>query len=244
MNPYAMNFLRRYFAAVLIVASVPAVASDIDLVPFGGDQQDFERAMQDLQAAFSFKSLAPAEPLGITGFHAGVIASYTGVENKDSWRRISGGQSFDDLGVIAIAAGKGLPFGIDVGAFIADVPDSNVSLMGAEVRYAFMEGGVATPAVGLRVAYTKLSGVDELDFDTKSIDLSVSKGLTLLTPYVGIGRVFSSAKPDVLGYEDANNSDNKFYGGVRISLALFKITLEMDQTGENTSYNGRIALGF
>ncbi len=238
-----MNFLRHSLAAVLIASTLPAVASDIDLLPTG-NQRDFELAMQDLQAAFSFKPLAPAEPMGITGFHAGVIASYTGVENEQSWKAISGGQSFDDLGVVAIAAGKGLPFGIDVGAFIADVPDSNVSLMGAELRYAFLEGGIATPAVGLRVAYTKLSGVDELDFDTKSVDLSISKGLTLLTPYVGVGRVFSSAKPNVLGYKDVDNSDNKFYGGVRISLALFKLTVELDQTGENTSYNARLALGF
>lgn len=238
-----MNFLRCSLLAALIAASAPAIASDIDFVA-GGPQRDFELAMQDLQAAFSFKPMAPAEPLGITGFHAGVIASYTGVENQSSWKRISGGQSFDDLGVIAIAAGKGLPFGIDVGAFIADVPDSNVSLFGAEVRYAFLEGGVATPAVGLRMAYTKLSGVDELDFDTKSVDLSISKGLTLFTPYVGVGRVFSSAKPDVLGYKDVNNSDNKFYGGMRISLALFKVTVEVDQSGENTSYNARVALGF
>lgn len=228
----------------------PAMADDVDL-RFGGTQEDFDLAMQDLQAAFSFKPLAPAEPLGITGFHAGLIASYTGIENEQAWRNISGGQDFEDLGMVAIAAGKGLPFGIDIGAFIADVPNSNVNLFGAELRYAFAEGGVATPAIGLRLAYTRLNGVDELDFDTKSIDISISKGFTLLTPYVGVGRVFSSATPHVedpvLGvpaYRKSDNSDNKFYGGVRISLTLLQVSAEIDQTGENTSYNLRLALGF
>lgn len=240
-----MTFLRRCVVVTCLFSSGFAFASDVDISGLG-TKQDFENAMKDLQGAFSFKPMAPAEPLGVTGFHAGVMASYTGVENEDAWRNISG-HSFDDLGVIALAAGKGLPFGIDVGAFIADVPDSNVSLMGAEVRYAFAEGGIATPAIGLRLAYTKLSGVDELDFNTKSVDLSISKGLTFVTPYVGLGRVFSSANykgstPAL--YDEADNSDNKFYGGVRLSLALFKVTAEIDQTGDNTSYNLRLALGF
>lgn len=240
-----MTFLRRIVAVSCLFSATSVFASNVD-VTGSGSKQDFENAMQDLQAAFSFKPVAPAEPMGITGFHVGVLASYTGVENKEAWQAIAG-HSFDDLGVVALAAGKGLPFGIDVGAFIADVPDSNVSLMGAEVRYAFSEGGVATPAIGLRLAYTKLSGVDELDFDTKSVDLSISKGLTFVTPYVGVGRVFSSATykgstPAL--YKDADNSDNKFYGGVRLSLALFKVTAEIDQTGDNTSYNLRLGFGF
>lgn len=237
--------LGRSLAALAVVGAMsPAFADDIDLLPVGS-QQDFDLAMQDLQAAFSFKPMAPAEPLGITGFHVGVIGSYTGIENEDSWRRLTGGD-FEDLGVVAIAAGKGLPFGIDVGAFLADVPNSNVSLFGAEVRYAFSEGGIATPAIGLRLAYTKLNGLDELDFDTKSVDISISKGFTLVTPYVGVGRVFSSATPNITGatYGKSDNSDNKFYGGVRISLALLQITAELDQTGKNSSYNLRLALGF
>lgn len=231
------------------LASTPVLADDISL-GLGGNQQDFELAMQDLQAAFSYKGLAPAEPLGTLGFHAGVIASYTGIENDQAWRNLTG-SSFDDLGVVAIAAGKGLPFGIDVGAFIADVPGSNVNLFGAEVRYALAGGGIATPAVGIRASYTKINGLDELDFDTASIDVSVSKGFVFLTPYVGVGRVFSNADPKFaatdprgLQYSKVDNSDNKFYGGVRISLALFKVTAELDQTGDNTSYNLRLALGF
>lgn len=244
------SFSRSACLALSLISGV-AAASDIEFPAVtSGSQADFEAAMQDLTAAFSFKPLAPAEPLGLIGFHAGVMASYTGVENEDSWRSLTG-SGFDDLGVIAIAAAKGLPFGIDVGAFVADVPDSNVSLYGAELRYALAEGGVATPAIGIRLSYTKLEGVDELDFDTKAVDLSISKGLTFITPYVGVGRVFSTATPNGIfstaearDLKEADINENKFYGGVRFALLLLNVTAEIDQTGDNSSYNLRLSFAF
>lgn len=246
-----LQFRRLLTALLLATVALPAAADDIDFPAVTpGSQQDFERAMTDLTAAFSFKPLAPAEPLGTLGFHVGVIGSYTGIENEDAWRSLTG-EDFEDLGVLALAAGKGLPFGIDVGAFLADVPNSNVSLYGAELRYAISEGGIATPAIGLRAAYTKLEGIDELDFDTKSLDLSISKGFVMLTPYVGIGRVFGTATPNGINslaeggdLEEADVNENKYYAGVRFSLLLIKFTAEIDQTGDNTSYALRASFGF
>nr|MBV6629130.1 hypothetical protein [Oceanococcus sp. HetDA_MAG_MS8] len=236
------------FARLLVVAgmagaTLSAQAADINLQPFA-TQGDFEAAMQDLTAAFSYKPLQPAEPAGTLGFNLGIVASYTGIENEQAWRNITG-EDFDDLGMIALAATKGLPLGIDVGAFIADVPDTNVSLYGAEIRYAFMEGGIATPAVGLRLAHTWVEGVDDLEFDTTSVDVSVSKGFPLVTPYVGAGRVFGTADPQgITTLSEADINENKFYAGVRFSLLLFKATAELDQTGDNTSYNLRLGFGF
>jgi len=51
------------------------------------------------------------------------------------------------------------------------------------------------PAIGVRGSLTKLSGVDQLSLDTRGLDLSISKGFALLTPYAGIGRVWSTAIP-------------------------------------------------
>ena len=47
------------------------------------------------------------------------------------------------------------------------VPNSDIKLMGFEARYALLEGSAATPALGLRAAYSKLSGVDQLDFNPR-----------------------------------------------------------------------------
>jgi len=71
----------------------------------------------------------------------------------------------------------------------------------AEIRKAIFSGGVATPAVGVRISYSKLSGLDKLEVENKGIDLSISKGFAVLTPYAGIGRTFSKVTP--VGVDDS-----------------------------------------
>jgi len=57
----------------------------------------------------------------------------------------------------------------------SSVPDTNLKFWGAEIRYAFLEGGALTPALALRGTYTTLSGVDQLALDTRGLELSISK---------------------------------------------------------------------
>src|SRR5205809_689848 len=77
----------------------------------------------------------------------------------------------------------------------AAVPSTNIKLYGGELRYAIGPGGIAMPAIGVRGSYTKLTGVDQLDFDTKGVDLSISKGFTIFTPYAGVGKVWVASTP-------------------------------------------------
>jgi hypothetical protein len=75
------------------------------------------------------------------------------------------------------------------------VPDSNIKVYGFEVSKAILEGGVATPALGVRATYTKLAGVSELDLQTVGIDATISKGFAIITPYVGAGMIWIDNKP-------------------------------------------------
>ncbi len=59
----------------------------------------------------------------------------------------------------------------------------------------------------------KLSGVDQLDLRTSSVDLSVSKGFAFLTPYAGIGRVdVRSSAPGTLLKQEKFGLDKVFAG--------------------------------
>lgn len=234
---------RTFLASTLLLAYLPAHADDIRIQTTASSQSDLQRVARDMSAAFGYKPLNPAEALGLLGFRIDALASYTETENPGAWRSITGDR-FNELTLLGVAVGKGFPFGLDFGAFAADVVDTNASLFGAEVRYAFAEGGIIAPALGLRAGYTKLTGADDLEFSTRSLDVSISKGFTLLTPYVGAGRVWGKLDPEAgiaLNEEEAN--ENKLFAGVRISLALLKIVLEADNTGDNTSYNLRVGFG-
>jgi hypothetical protein len=140
-------------------------ANNINLAPLA--QSEFRIFSEDLGSALSYKAVTPPTPLGITGFDLGLEATSTKMRNLDK----ATGSSLTNLVVPKLHVFKGLPLNIDIGAFYSSVPTTNIKLYGGELRYAILEGGVALPAVGIRGSFTKLSGVDQLAFSTKSVEI-------------------------------------------------------------------------
>ncbi len=203
-------------------------------------QSEFNQLAKDFTAAGSYKAITPATPLGITGFDLGGEISVTQLENSAVWKKA--GANVSALPMPKLHLTKGLPFNIDVGASLIAVPDSNIKLLGLEARYALLEGGVATPAVGVRAAYSKLSGVDQLGFDAKSVELVASKGFLMLTPYVGVGRVWGSVTPHVGTLQKTSPTSSKVFAGLNANFGLFNVAGEVDRTGSNDTVS--VKLGF
>lgn len=231
--------LRRTTLAALLMTSATAAqaASDINSVNTL-TQTEFRLLSEDLGAALSYKPVIPAEPLGLTGFDISLEGNSTKLENSGVMKKASNGGTGSSMVVPKVHIHKGLPFGIDVGALYSTVPDSNIELWGAEVRYALLKGGVATPAIAVRGSYTTLEGVNQLDLDTKALDLSISKGFTLVTPYAGIGRVWIDSTPvGIPGLVKEEFSYSKVFAGLNLNFGLVNIALETDKTGDATSYS-------
>ncbi|MEJ2554094.1 MAG: hypothetical protein P8079_08815, partial [Gammaproteobacteria bacterium] len=116
-----------------------------------------------------------------------------------------------------------------------------------ELRYAIMEGGVATPAVAIRGTLTKLTGVSQLDFSTKGLELSASKGFAMLTPYAGIGEVWVDSKPQGVAatlLTKESFQQTKFFVGTNINLGLLNIDLDYDNTDSTNSYTVKLGWRF
>lgn len=224
-------------AALLATATVSAqAANNIDQL---GSllQTEFRLLSEDLGSALSYKALAPAEPLGITGFDVGVEVSATKLANSAVYDLATSGSGLSTLPVAKLHVHKGLPFNIDVGGFYSSVPTTNIKLTGVELRYAFLEGGVAMPAVAMRGTYTKLSGVDQLDFSTRGLELTASKGFAMLTPYAGVGKVWTTSSPDAsTGLKEESFAQNKLFIGANLNLGLMNLALEGDKTGDASTY--------
>ena len=239
--------MKKRLLGVAALAALPALAhagGDIDRLQ-NLAQTEFRLFSEDLGSALSYKALAPAEPLGITGFDVGLEVTATNMEHANLFNKASSDSGFSTLPVAKLHVHKGLPFNVDVGAFLSGAPDSNIRLMGAEIRYAFLEGGIATPAVAVRGTYTLLTGVDQLDLDTKGIELTISKGFAILTPYAGIGRVWTTSTPNLpapFTLQEESFSQDKVYVGANLNFALMNLAVEADRTGDATSYGLKFGL--
>jgi len=238
--------------SLLIMAAlvVAAGAQARDLRITSNDQKAFRGASEDAIAAIEYKPLGPAEWSGITGFEIAAIGAYVPTKHRDDWKTLTG-QDVKELGLVGVRVAKGLPFNFDVAGFYSGVPQYKVSIYGGEVRYAILPGSTVMPALAIRGAFDKVSGLDDFDLHAYSLDASVSKGFAILKPYVGAGYVWGVSDPNVSFFNECattpcpqpeplhreNIHKGKFFGGVRISLGLLHITPEFEQIGSSQSYN-------
>lgn len=239
-----MKKLLPLFCALGMI-SQPAAAANI--TNLGGLAQPSFRALsEDLGSALSYKPITPAEPLGITGFDIGIEMTTTDMtKSKQAWATATGGTAISTLPVPKLHVAKGLPFGIDVAAFYSAIPTTNIKLVGAELRYAILDGGMAMPAVAVRGSFTKLSGVNQLAFDTKGVDISISKGFLMFTPYAGVGQVWVTSTPDAaIGLQAEKFTQSKTFVGLNINMGLVNIAVEGDKTGSASSYGAKLGFRF
>jgi hypothetical protein len=237
--------MKKHLALLALAAALPMHATAGNLNHLGSlSAAEFRDASRDLGAALSYKPLLPTEGQGLTGFDIGVAVtgsdlSRSGAALTRAGANLAGG---DTLLATRLHVHKGLPLGLDLGGFVASVPALGGTLSGAELRYALLDGGVAMPAIGVRGAYTRLHGVDTLAMDTRSVDISISKGLALFTPYVGVGRVWvdSTARVGSLGHQGANLG--KVYAGLNVGLGLMNLAFEADKTGDVTTWGVKLGL--
>ncbi|MDO6459953.1 hypothetical protein Q4485_04540 [Granulosicoccaceae sp. 1_MG-2023] len=205
-------------------------------------QDQFRDLTEQLGSATSYKAVAPAEPLGTLGFDVSLEVTATELD-QDLFEEAAGSDwDFGYLPLPKLHLHKGLPYNLDVAAFYAAAPGTDIRLLGAELRYAILEGGITTPAVAIRAAYTTLQGLDELELDNKSIELTISKGFAMLTPYAGIGHVRTNAD----AVEEPNLSEEevdqtKYFAGLNINMGM-NLGLEADMTGDQATYS--IKTGF
>lgn len=242
-------FFWMIFGLFLSIYSPPVSALDLDidlgLGPTLLSQEEFKDLSEEMGLALSYLPLSPAESLGILGIDIGVEVTAANIrEDHSYWTKVTEDPPSQII-LPKLHIQKGLPFGFDIGAVYSKVPQSNVSMVGGELKWAFISGNAVWPAVAIRGSYTRLLGVDDLDLETIGADLSISKGLAFVTPYAGIGQVWIRSKEKVssLDLEKESLSLTKGFIGVKISLLIINFVAEADFS-KIPLYSGRINIGF
>ncbi|MBI5719066.1 MAG: hypothetical protein HZC37_15475 [Burkholderiales bacterium] len=231
-------------AGLALAAGTVTTAQAADFNAIGTlTQAEFRLLAEDIGAAVSYKGMIPSEGLGITGFDLGVSIGATEVSNRAALIKAAGGADVPKAVPLAgLRAVKGLPFDIDIGAVVMSLPDTNVRAAGGELRWAFIGGNAALPAVALRASLMNLSGVDQLKMRATGVDLSISKGILFLTPYAGIGRVEIDTKAPGTTLTREKFQMDKVFAGVNIAFVPMALVIEADKTGDATSYGIKLAI--
>lgn len=232
--------------ACLLIAlfALPAWAQDINRIQVLSQEQ-FRLLSEDLAGALSYRPVVPTTPLGTIGVDVGIALTLAKLANTEVLELATSGDAPSTIPVPTLRAYKGLPLGFDIGVLYAQIPDSNIRYYGGELRYAIFSGGIATPAVGLRANFTKVSGIEQMEFSTRGVDLSVSKGFVVATPYAGVGYVWGKSDPrgnGGLAAEDVGMG--KFFVGMGFNFVLTNFVVEVDRTGQVSALSAKVGLRF
>ena len=213
--------------------------SDLTLLP----QAEFRALSEDLAAAFAYRGITPATPLGTLGFDIGIGVTQTQLESSRAFH-LAGSGPGSSLLIPRLHIHKGLPARFDIGAFVAGASEIDATLFGAELRYAFLDDTLTTPALALRVAGTKATGTGDLDIATASVDLMISKRFTAITPYGGGGVVRVSSKANGTGLAEERFNRSRFFAGVNVNLLAVNLAFEAEKMGDNTSLSAKLGFRF
>jgi hypothetical protein len=240
-----MKITCRVLPVTLAIASVLtysnlAIASDVT-ISNAITQTEFLSLSKDLAGVTSTKAIEPAAPLGITGFDVSASSAITKIQDSVAWAKASG-DSKTNLMQTKLSVSKGLSGGWDVGGFMSNVGSTNVSVAGVHVKYAFLEGNAITPAIAIRGSHSRMSGVSGMQLNNTGIDLLISKGFVGVTPYIGVGTVYSSVS--ATGKSDESFTQSKSFAGVSWNILLLNLSAEYDRTGKNSTVGVKAGLRF
>jgi hypothetical protein len=245
MNLTLRTLLKATATAATLLATGTAHALEINTLNLL-TQSEFRALSEDLGAALSYKALVPAEALGVIGFDIGVGVTATELQHRDVLAKAAGGADVPKaLPVTSVRVVKGLPFNIDIGASLGRVPTTSTTTTGGELRWAFVPGGILTPAIAVRASHARLSGLDQLKASSTGLDVSISKGFLFATPYLGFGSVTTRSQvTGVTLLRSERFSQTRVFGGVNVNLGLVNLAIEADKTGDATSYGVKASFRF
>ena len=233
---------RARLALALLALALPASAADFPRI---GDlaQDEFRDLARDLGAAFSYKGVTPATPLGALGVDIGLEVTDTRIENSRLFA-LAGAGAQSRLVIPKLHVHKGLPLGFDVSAFVAAAPEVDASLFGVGLRWAVADDGLAMPAIAIRGSGTRATGTGDLKVSTGALDLIVSKKLTAITPYVGAGTVRTQASAANTGLREERINQARVFGGVNVNLLAANLAVEAEKMGDNWSLSAKFGWRF
>lgn len=186
--------------------------------------EDYRRLVSQLAFALAAPHLHPAKTLGSAGIQLSLDAAYVSLsprsralrDGTEGARRPDGSAASTNedpdsfLQLYTVTARKGLPWGFEVGATAGHVMRTSSLVVGADVRWAVVEGlrhgrGRYVPDISLGTGARTASFSTKLAVTVLTFDLLASKSFVLrdgaeVTPIVGYGHVLAYSSSSLLDF--------------------------------------------
>lgn len=239
------------------------------------DAEGFRSFAQELGLATASYALQPAETLGLNGFALSINYASTSLNhNEDYWKKGHiWGEPNRSMPFVALQLRKGLPFSLEVGATVGLIPDSEITVLGGEIKYAIHEDTMwPVPDFAVRVWGNAMVGHRDLSLYNVGLDAIVSMpfgigGAVQLTPIVGysLQAIFSKT-----GLIDASPGDptpsqsiiggptissefvfdidhtlvHRMFAGLQLSIAVVDLKFQASFLGGQTTLVGGMGVSF
>jgi hypothetical protein len=228
-----------------VLAAAPAQGS-FSVSP-RASRGDFEAFHRRFSSDAYFYPRHSASPLGLIGFEVYADATYEDKFDEQSFNEtaVDGDYTGGFLSVARVGARKGLPGGVDLGLAYGKTLNGDVKLISAELQYAILHGGLLEPALSVRITGTRTVDATAYELNQYGADVLLSKGFTVLTPYIGAGLIRSKGRLDrglLPSFEDTETHGVAF-AGITLNLLLPKINFEVEK-GEALQAAVRVGFGF
>jgi len=171
------------------------------------DTAAFASFVREFGSVLSPRPLSPAETLGEAGFAFGVGTTVSDIkQDADYWKLAmpeEGATAADMLTTLHLQLRKGLPFSFETGGTLTYLFNSEMFMLGADLKWAVNEGFWLLPDIAVRGTVNALVGNRDLDMVTGGADVTISHpfpigGVVTLTPYAGWNRLIISAASHVI----------------------------------------------
>ncbi|HSG38709.1 MAG TPA: hypothetical protein VLE27_03635 [Thermoanaerobaculia bacterium] len=231
-------------ALIVLFAAVPAQAWEVSRNATAEDFSAFHRRFSS--DAYHYPRHGAA-PLGLIGFEVYADATYDEEFDDEEFAGtvIDGDFTGGFLSIARVGARKGLPGGIDLGVAYGRALEGDIKLLSADLQYAILKGGLVKPALSIRLTGTRTLDAGAYELDQYGAEVLLSKGFTILTPYIGGGIVYSKGTldRDLLGSLEEEETQGVIYAGLTLNLLLPKITVEVER-GDVLQGAVRVGFGF
>jgi hypothetical protein len=218
-------------ALVASLTPVAASAQSADLRP-GLTAAEFEEFVAGFDSILRFRQLGDATPVGRGNIDVGVHYASTPADDPISFPRVIGRVGVSDR--------------VDIGVWGGANPRSNWGLAGFDTKIALLQQDTRMPvSVAIRPSVTSLVGPSHVWVGNASIDVSMSRALGALSPYVGVATTASVGieRSRGIDLDPATVEGSLAYVGISYRWRALVASAEVENA-DHVSYGFRIGTRF